>query len=600
MLINLRMLINLPDEGKDRLLHLINRSWTEGRVPSSWKLACIIPILKKDKPVVETKSFRPVSLLPSISKAMESLVQIRLKKWTEDHNIIPAKQAGFQPFRSTSDVLASICQDAMDGLQRKKRTLLVAIDFKAAFDRVWRGGLLRDLAEHGLSGRCLRWLADRRALVKWNNRTSRVKVFSQGTPQGTPQVSPLSPLLYCIATADLPRRIKAAAPTAAPRQFADDLMIGAADTPGEAATDTQMALNVITEWAAEHHVMISVDQTEVVVVSLDPRETAGKAQPPITLLERNIDYKEVTILGVQIDAQLRFGNHAQKACKKLRKRNQILQALAGRDWGMSATDLESFYRDYIRPGGLYAAEVWGAFTADSHIAHLEFYNNMAARAITGAPKASPAAQTRAEIALTTIRQEIEDSAAKLLIRCSQFPEDRHLRALSQPGPRQRLKSRGEDNTHQDWRSTARRRIATIEEGRDPREALKMYRDDPRLEDYLHQVPAHHFHRRATGGQPMPTECRRREEEVILHKLRLNRAPFLQATKHRHGQVDDPSCPYCNNGEEDTEPVLLQCSIWDKERKDTLVENPKLDVLQTNTTAVLEHLGRIGVYRPSAL
>ena len=246
------MLINLPDEGKDRLLHLINRSWTEGRVPSSWKLACIIPILKKDKPVDEIKSFRPVSLLPSISNAMESLVQIRLKKLTEDHNIIPAEQAGFQPFRSISDVLASICQDAMDGLQRKKRTLLVAVDFKAAFDRVWRVGLLRDLAKHGLSGRCLRWLhswlADRRSLSKWNNRTSRVKVFSQGTPQG----SPLSPLMYCIATAHLPRRIKAAAPTAAQRQFAADLTIGAAaDTPGEAATDTQIALNVITEWAAE-------------------------------------------------------------------------------------------------------------------------------------------------------------------------------------------------------------------------------------------------------------------------------------------------------------------------------------------------------------
>ena len=287
------MLINLPEEGKDRLLHLINRSWTEGRVPSSWKLACIIPILKKDKPVDEIKSFRPVSLLPSIFKAMESLVQIRLKNWTEDHNIIPAEQAGFQPFRSTSDVFASICQDAMDGLQRKKRTLLVAVDFKAAFDRVWRGGLLRDLAKHGLSGRCLRWLhswiADRRSLVKWNNRTSRAKVFSQG--------SPLSPLLYCIATADLPRRIKAAAPTAAPRQFADDLTIGAAaDTPGEAATDTQIALNVITEWAEEHQVMISVEKTEAVVVSLDPRETAGKAQPPITLLEMKIDYKkEVTI-----------------------------------------------------------------------------------------------------------------------------------------------------------------------------------------------------------------------------------------------------------------------------------------------------------------
>ena len=42
------MLRNLPEEGKERLLRLINRSWTEGRVPAQWKTACIIPILKKN------------------------------------------------------------------------------------------------------------------------------------------------------------------------------------------------------------------------------------------------------------------------------------------------------------------------------------------------------------------------------------------------------------------------------------------------------------------------------------------------------------------------------------------------------------------------
>ena len=87
---------------------------------------------------------------------------------------------------------------------------------------------------------------------------------------------------------------------------------------------------------------------------------------------------------------------------------------------------------------------------------------MAVRFITGARKGLPVAQARAEIARMTIKQEIEDSAAILLIRCSQFPECHHL----EPRQRQRLKSR-EDNTRQDWRSTARRRPATIKEGRDP-------------------------------------------------------------------------------------------------------------------------------------
>ena len=86
--------------------------------------------------------------------------------------------------------------------------------------------------------------------------------------------------------------------------------------------------------------------------------------------------------------------------------------LAGRHWGISATDLKRLYRAYVRPGGLYAAEIWGTFTADFHIAHLKNCKNMAARSITRAPKGSPASQTRAEIGLKTMKQEIEENKSK--------------------------------------------------------------------------------------------------------------------------------------------------------------------------------------------
>ena len=92
----------------------------------------------------------------------------------------------------------------------------------------------------------------------------------------------------------------------------------------------------------------------------------------------------------------------------------------------------------------------------------------------------------------------------------------------------------------DWRSTARRRFAAVTEGSDPREEVNVEKEDRRLQEHKQQVRASHLYHRATGGQPLTSESRSRAEEVTMNKLRLNRAPFLQATKHGHRQMDKPS------------------------------------------------------------
>ena len=131
------LLKSLPEEGLSILLGILNRSWTEGRVPAVWRQALIIPVLKKKKPASEIKSYRPVSLLSAIAKLAEKMVFNRLLNWALKEGHIPDQQSGFRPGRSTVDALTSIAQRAFNNLQKKLRTLLVAIDLKAAFDRVW-------------------------------------------------------------------------------------------------------------------------------------------------------------------------------------------------------------------------------------------------------------------------------------------------------------------------------------------------------------------------------------------------------------------------------------------------------------------------------
>ena len=172
-----------------------------------------------------------------------------MKTWAESSGMIPEKQSGFQPRRSTLDTLASISQRALDNLQKPtpERTLLVAVDFIAAFDRVWKVGLLRDLASWNLPNRCLvwlrAWLSVRRGTVKWNDTIGRFKVFREGVRKAA-----RSPPLFCFATASLPRAIQTDAPEVVTDLFADDFTLAATwRTPDKAAASIQPVLSSASE-----------------------------------------------------------------------------------------------------------------------------------------------------------------------------------------------------------------------------------------------------------------------------------------------------------------------------------------------------------------
>ena len=60
--------------GKQKLLEIANKIYQQGIFPEPWKQAIVVPILKKDKPVKDPSSYRPISLLPVRAKIVESLV----------------------------------------------------------------------------------------------------------------------------------------------------------------------------------------------------------------------------------------------------------------------------------------------------------------------------------------------------------------------------------------------------------------------------------------------------------------------------------------------------------------------------------------------
>ena len=158
-----------------------------------------------------------------------------------------------------------------------------------------------------------------------------------------------------------------------------------------------------------------------------------------------------------------FKKIVSEMAKKINKRTQILQALAGKDCGILAIDLSQLYKAYAKPGGRYALEIWRPFLSKTALQTLETANNRAARLITGTLPGTPSAAAVIEANLTPIRIKVEEKAALLLDRYSRFPDD-HLKELTAPAPRSRLKPRDEESHRLDWRSTARRLLNEVPEG----------------------------------------------------------------------------------------------------------------------------------------
>ncbi|KAJ4438821.1 hypothetical protein ANN_14773 [Periplaneta americana] len=108
-LIFAEFILHMGHNAKCTLLHLFNFIWNSS-VPSQWKKAIIIPILKKNKSPADPENFRPISLTSILAKVMERMIIHRLNWFLESNHIIHPAQAGFRCHRSTDQQVVSFTQ----------------------------------------------------------------------------------------------------------------------------------------------------------------------------------------------------------------------------------------------------------------------------------------------------------------------------------------------------------------------------------------------------------------------------------------------------------------------------------------------------------
>ena len=164
---------------------LINLSLSSGAFPSRWKRARVTALHKAGN-MDDVNNYRPISVLPVLSKIIERHVHDHLSEYLNVHDLIYKNQSGFRKQYSTETALAYIVDTLLFNLDKNHINGMVLIDYKKAFDHVT---LLSKLEAYKLDRGTLLWfksyLTDRTQLVSFKGQTSTVRPITAGVPQGS-------------------------------------------------------------------------------------------------------------------------------------------------------------------------------------------------------------------------------------------------------------------------------------------------------------------------------------------------------------------------------------------------------------------------------
>ena len=348
------------------LTNLFNDYLRLSHFPSSYKIAKLIMIPKKPN-TNKLEEFRPISLLPTLSKLFESILASRIYKWAEENDKINEEQSGFRTNRSTQDNIFQFLQSIMERKNRNQSISAIFIDFEKAFDKVNHKYLLYKLNTLKLPKYLINivksFLTNRKCFVNFNLFDSTTFNIKAGVPQG----SCLSPILFSLFVSDIPKDSLCKL-----SQFADDLATWAINTQ-KGKKKLQTFLNILNEWCMKWGLCLNIYKTK--------NMNLGKNKTSFSLNNiklENVD--EIKFLGITLDKNLNFNKHFTKVRNECIPRITLLRTLKER-YLISNSRLRQLYKSLVRSKLEYSFLPL-LVTNESNINKMEVVQNMSLRIIS--------------------------------------------------------------------------------------------------------------------------------------------------------------------------------------------------------------------------
>ena len=320
-----KLLKEIKHEISEPLTSLFNYSLEAGFFPECYKHSYVVPLFKS-KSKSEKSNYRPISLLPTISKVLEKIMYRRTYRFLDKTNQLYISQYGFREDHScehaASELVSEIIKSKTEGLF----TIAVFLDLSKAFDTLNHQILLRKLEIYGIRGRALSWYKNyidgRKLQVKCQNENGANILSDQFSIEyGTPQGSCLGPLLFLIYTNDLYLHLE----NCNGILFADDTTIYKSHRNlNYLCYCIKTDLDTLSDWFKSNELTLNASKSECILFKPKGKKFANL--PPINLGEIALPFVRFTkFLGLWIDDELTWKCQVDKIVSKLKSNTLLLQ-----------------------------------------------------------------------------------------------------------------------------------------------------------------------------------------------------------------------------------------------------------------------------------
>ena len=326
----------------------------------------VTPLFKKGSKR-EPGNYRPISVLPLVSKIFEKIIYHQLYDYPQDNSLLNTYQSGFRSMYSTLTALLETTNNWSINIDNGLLNGVLFIDLKKAFDTIDHEITLRKLANYGVDPNALRFFAS--YLYNRSQKRSVIGALSSASKLTcrVRQGSILGLLLFLTYISDLPNCLD----ISGAKMFADDTNI---TVPGCTFAELEQATNSeltnLYSWLKAKKLSLNIAKTEFMVM--------GSRHLNIQLDNQPISRVEhAKTLGLIIDDRLSWSNHISELCREISSAIGTLRRIRSL---ISQSTAVKIYNALIQPRVEYCAPVWDGLS--TYLCEkLQKWQNRAARDI---------------------------------------------------------------------------------------------------------------------------------------------------------------------------------------------------------------------------